>query len=128
MPDAKKRLGPIFYRGQSLVIDNRRTSAWLAFWDASNSIFVNARHKDVHYRQMAEEIARYLPSAAAHVLDYGSGEALHADLIAAAAGEVLLCEGARHCAPVSPHDLLAFRRSARLRRRTGSSCNTIRST
>jgi SAM-dependent methyltransferase len=28
------------------------------------------------------------------VLDYGSGEALHADLVAAVAGEVLLCEGA----------------------------------
>jgi SAM-dependent methyltransferase len=79
-----------------LVIDNHQTSAWLAFWDTSNSIFVNARHKDVHYCQMAQEIARYLPSSAARVLDYGSGEALHADLIAAAAGEVLLCEGAQH--------------------------------
>src|SRR5262245_21103733 len=28
------------------------------------------------------------------VLDYGCGEALHADLVAAVAGEVLLCEAA----------------------------------
>jgi SAM-dependent methyltransferase len=75
-------------------LNNHRTSAWLAFWDTSNSIFVNAHHKDVHYRQMAEAISQYLPSPSARVLDYGSGEALHADIVAAAAGEVLLCEGA----------------------------------
>ena len=69
------------------------TSAWLDFWDTSHW-HVNARHKDVYYRQVAQDIARYLPSPTAHVLDYGSGEALHADVVAAAAGEVLLCEGA----------------------------------
>src|SRR5262245_32402756 len=68
-------------------------SAWLDFWDTSHW-HVNARHKDVYYRQVAQDIARYLPSPTAHVLDYGSGEALHADVVAAAAGEVLLCEGA----------------------------------
>jgi SAM-dependent methyltransferase len=78
------------------MIANHKTSPWLAFWNASNSIFVNARHKDVHYRQMAQQIVRYLPSSSARVLDYGSGEALHAHLIAAIAGEVLLCEGAPH--------------------------------
>jgi hypothetical protein len=69
------------------------TSAWLDFWDTSYW-HVNARHKDVYYRQIAQDIARYLPSPTARVLDYGSGEALHADVIAAAAGEVLLCEAA----------------------------------
>jgi SAM-dependent methyltransferase len=73
---------------------NHKVSPWLAFWDTSNSIFVNARHKEVHYRQMAQEILRYLPSRAARVLDYGSGEALCANLVAAAAGQVLLCEAA----------------------------------
>ncbi len=74
------------------------TASWLAFWDTSHPIYVNARHKDVHYRLIAQEIAeliaRLVPGAAARVLDYGSGEALHADLVAAAAGELLLCEGA----------------------------------
>jgi SAM-dependent methyltransferase len=69
---------------------------WLAFWDAPNSIYVNARHKDVHYRLIAEAIARQVPGLSARVLDYGSGEALHADLVATAAGELLLCEGAPH--------------------------------
>ena len=67
---------------------------WLAFWDSPHSIYVNARHKDVHYRVIAEAVASLVPSPQARVLDYGSGEALHADIVAAAAGELLLCEGA----------------------------------
>jgi SAM-dependent methyltransferase len=67
---------------------------WLAFWDSPHSIYVNARHKDVHYRLIAKELAALVPNAGARVLDYGCGEALHADLIAAAAGELLLCEAA----------------------------------
>ncbi len=67
---------------------------WLTFWDSPHSIYVNARHKDVHYRVIAEAIATLVPSPQARVLDYGSGEALHADSVAAAAGELLLCEGA----------------------------------
>jgi hypothetical protein len=37
---------------------------------------------------------RSFPGPIARLLDYGSGEALHADIIAAAAGELLLCDGA----------------------------------
>ncbi|MGH7247367.1 MAG: class I SAM-dependent methyltransferase [Pseudomonadota bacterium] len=70
------------------------TSGWLAFWDEPHSIYVNARHKEVHYRLLARQIAALVPSAQARVLDYGSGEALHANLIAAAAAELVLCEGA----------------------------------
>ena len=69
-------------------------SDWLAFWDKPQSIYVNARHRDVHYRLIAEELAALVPSRTARVLDYGCGEALHADLVAAAAGELLLCDGA----------------------------------
>ena len=68
--------------------------SWAAFWNTSRSIYVNACHKDAHYRLIAQEIMGYLPSPAARVLDYGSGEALHADLVAGAAGQVLLCEAA----------------------------------
>ncbi|MGB6541943.1 MAG: methyltransferase domain-containing protein [Xanthobacteraceae bacterium] len=69
-------------------------SSWLAFWDGPHSIYVSARHKDVHYRLIASEIAALVPGPQARVLDYGSGEALHADLVAARADELLLCEGA----------------------------------
>lgn len=67
---------------------------WLAFWDSPNFIYANARHKDVHYRLIAKEIAALVPRPDARVLDYGAGEALHADLLAAAAGELLICEAA----------------------------------
>jgi SAM-dependent methyltransferase len=69
-------------------------SGWLAFWDKPQSIYVNARHKDVHYRLIAEELATLVPSPTARVLDYGCGEARHADLVAAAARELLLSDGA----------------------------------
>jgi SAM-dependent methyltransferase len=70
------------------------SSGWLTFWDSSHSIYVNARHRDVHYSLIAQQIAALVPSPQARVLDYGCGEALHADRVAAAAGELLLCEGA----------------------------------
>ena len=70
------------------------SSGWLTFWDSSHSIYVNARHRDVHYSLIAQQIAALVPSSRARVLDYGCGEALHADRVAAAAGELLLCEGA----------------------------------
>jgi SAM-dependent methyltransferase len=70
------------------------SSGWLTFWDSSHSIYVNARHRDVHYSLIAQQVAALVPSPQARVLDYGCGEALHADRVAAVAGELLLCEGA----------------------------------
>jgi SAM-dependent methyltransferase len=67
---------------------------WISFWDSAHSIYVNARHRDVHYARIAEEISHYVPSRHATVLDYGCGEALHADSVAAAAGRLVLCEAA----------------------------------
>lgn len=65
---------------------------WISFWDTSHSIYVNARHRDIHYRLIAEDLRRYVPSPAAQVMDYGCGEALHADLVAAAARRLVLVE------------------------------------
>jgi SAM-dependent methyltransferase len=67
---------------------------WRTFWDSANSIYVNARHKDVHYRQIAEQIAAFVPGPSARVLDFGCGDALHADLVAAVAAEVMLSDAA----------------------------------
>jgi SAM-dependent methyltransferase len=69
-------------------------SDWRSFWDSEHSIYVNARHKDVHYREIAEQIAAFVPGPTARVLDYGSGDAVHADLVAAVAAEVMLCDSA----------------------------------
>src|SRR5262245_65600534 len=67
---------------------------WTEFWDQPHSIYVNARHFDVHYRDIAQGIIALLPGPNARVLDYGCGEAIHADLVAAAAAELILCEAA----------------------------------
>ena len=66
---------------------------WIAFWDSEHSIYVNARHRDVHYRTIAQDIRARVP-AGASVLDYGCGEALHADLLIPPARALILCEAA----------------------------------
>jgi SAM-dependent methyltransferase len=65
---------------------------WITFWDTPHSIYVNARHRDVHYRIIAEDLLGFVPSPQAVVVDYGCGEALHADMVAAAAGRLILVE------------------------------------
>jgi SAM-dependent methyltransferase len=68
---------------------------WISFYDFKHSvIYVNARHRDVHYRTIAEDIRAYVPSPTATVLDYGCGEAASADLIAAAGGHLTMVEAA----------------------------------
>lgn len=69
-------------------------SDWIKFWDSAHSIYVNAHHKDVHYRDVATGIAGYVEGAHTRVLDYGSGEATHADIVAAAAQSLVLCDAA----------------------------------
>lgn len=66
---------------------------WIAFWDSKHSIYVNARHRDVHYRTIAEHIRAFLPPDAV-VLDYGCGEALSAEIVAGAARRLVLCDAA----------------------------------
>jgi SAM-dependent methyltransferase len=69
-------------------------STWREFWDSAHSIYVSERHKNVHYRDVAEQLAAFVPGPDATVLDYGSGEAIHADLAAAQARALLLCDSA----------------------------------
>jgi SAM-dependent methyltransferase len=66
---------------------------WIAFWNSEHSIYVNERHRDVHYRTIAQDIRAHVPEGAA-VLDYGCGEALHAEIVAAPARTLTLCEAA----------------------------------
>ncbi len=67
---------------------------WTTFWDQPHSIYVDARHFDVHYRDIARAIIAQLPGPGARVIDYGCGEAIHADHVAAATAELWLCESA----------------------------------
>jgi SAM-dependent methyltransferase len=68
---------------------------WISFYDFKHSvIYVNARHRDVHYRTIAEDIRGYVPSSNANVMDYGCGEATSANLLAAASGHLTMVEAA----------------------------------
>lgn len=67
---------------------------WIDWYDSDHTIYANARHKDVHFRRIAGDIARYVPAPDAVVLDYGCGEALHAEILAAEAGRLILAEAA----------------------------------
>ena len=68
---------------------------WISFYDFKHSvIYVNARHRDVHYRTIAEDIRKLVPSPDARVLDYGCGEATSAKLVADACGHLTLVEAA----------------------------------
>jgi SAM-dependent methyltransferase len=84
---------------------------WIEFYDSPHSIYVNARHRDVHYALLADDIADYVPSRDAVILDYGSGEALHADRIAKAARRLTLAEAAQ---TVRAHLIERFKTNPRI--------------
>jgi SAM-dependent methyltransferase len=68
---------------------------WISFYDLRHSlIYVNARHRDVHYQKIADDIRALVPSPGAQVLDYGCGEATSAGSLAAACGHLTLVEAA----------------------------------
>jgi SAM-dependent methyltransferase len=67
---------------------------WRDFWNTDTPIYANARHKEVHYRLLADDIVRLLPEGGGRVLDYGCGEALSADRIAARVAHLYLCDAA----------------------------------
>jgi SAM-dependent methyltransferase len=67
---------------------------WISFYNAKHSlIYVNDRHRDVHYRTIAQDVSEYVP-AGGNMMDYGCGEATSADLVAERAGHLSLVEAA----------------------------------
>jgi SAM-dependent methyltransferase len=68
--------------------------SWRDYWNADTPIYVNERHKVLHYQRVAADIAALVPAAEAVVLDHGSGEALSADRVAACCRTLYLCDGA----------------------------------
>ena len=68
--------------------------SWIDFWNAEHSIYVNDCHKTLHAEGVARDIARHIPRADAVVLDFGCGEALYAEAVAAKCGRLILCEAA----------------------------------
>ena len=80
------------------------TEGWREFWNRDTPIYVNPRHKALHYEGIAADIAALLPQASlpqaslphdrAVVLDHGCGEALSADRVAKACARLYLLDAA----------------------------------
>jgi ubiquinone/menaquinone biosynthesis C-methylase UbiE len=67
---------------------------WIDYYDSTHTIYVSKTHRDAHFRVIADDIAGFIPSADAMVLDYSCGEALFAPRVAAACGQLILAEPA----------------------------------
>ena len=95
----KRRLRPLTGAEKTPPGDSDKLSSgarqdWLAFWDSPNRIYVNDRHREVHYRDIALQIRALVPAPTATVLDYGCGDTTAAHLVAEAAGRLILSDGA----------------------------------
>jgi SAM-dependent methyltransferase len=67
---------------------------WTDYWNQDTTIYANDRHKQVHYEGIARDLMACIRSPKARVVDYGCGEALSADRVAAACGHLYLCDSA----------------------------------
>ena len=67
---------------------------WRDYWNQDTPIYTSERHKLLHYRLIANDIAGLIPSPEAIVLDYGCGEALFADTIATKCARLYLSDAA----------------------------------
>lgn len=78
-----------------IIFRSSATSDWLSFWNGSHSIYVSKRHLDFHTKCVAHDILK-LPGvqAGAKLLDFGSGDALGAPLLAAVGVQVSLYDPA----------------------------------
>ena len=67
---------------------------WVSFWDGAHSIYVNDRHKQVHYARITADIAALLPGPNVRVLDYGCGEAWGAEPLSRVCASLALADAA----------------------------------
>jgi SAM-dependent methyltransferase len=67
---------------------------WIDYYDSTHTIYASKRHRDLHFQVIARDIAGYISSPDAVVLDYSCGEALSAARVAEACGRLILAEPA----------------------------------
>src|SRR3978361_1534121 len=67
---------------------------WIDYYDSTHTIYASKRHRDVHFQVIARDIAGYISSPDAVVLDYSCGEALSAARVAEACGKLIPAEPA----------------------------------
>ncbi len=66
---------------------------WVSFFDSDHSIYVNARHREVHARITGDGMLSHITDGD-RVLDYGCGEAAYAERLAHHADQLTLCDAA----------------------------------
>ena len=67
---------------------------WREYWNGPHPIYVNDRHRQLHFELIARDIAELFPTPHAHVLDYGCGEAWTAGDLAAKCARLYLFDTA----------------------------------
>ena len=68
--------------------------SWREFWNGTHSIYVNERHRALHYEGIARDIVSLIPSPDAQVMDYGCGDAEAAESVARACNTLYLYDAA----------------------------------
>lgn len=67
---------------------------WAEFWNRETTIYVNERHRVAHYDGVARDILSFVRASSERVVDYGCGDTLAADRVAAGCGHLYLCDAA----------------------------------
>jgi Methyltransferase domain len=70
----------------------RTSVSWAEYWNQETSLYVNERHRRLHYQRVARDIIAYVPEGDVRLLDYGAGDTLAARELAGACGQLLLCD------------------------------------
>lgn len=69
-------------------------TSWVEYWNSDHPIYVNERHRLLHYKLLARDLAALVPDDDALVLDFGCGEALSADDLASHCRKLSLADSA----------------------------------
>tara|TARA_Y100001968_G_scaffold272018_1_gene264011 strand:+ start:1350 stop:2054 length:705 start_codon:yes stop_codon:yes gene_type:complete len=69
-------------------------NAWINLFDSNHTIYANARHKNAHFKLIANDIASYIISKDSIVLDFCSGEAISANRVSDSCSKLFLAEPA----------------------------------
>lgn len=68
--------------------------SWREILNREPARYVNTRHHLLHFETIAKDVAALVPAPDATVLDYGCGDTMAADLLAAKCGRLYLYDGA----------------------------------
>lgn len=90
----KSGLSPSQARQKAAGRSTKPTMGWIEYWDDKPTIYVNRRHREAHYRSIADGLTANLGEGRPVVLDYGCGEALCASEVASRCSRLYLCDAA----------------------------------